>query len=195
MKFRNLGLLPYQIAYQKMQVFASERPEGAEDETWFCEHPSVFTLGWHAEKTHLFDTHQIPVVETDRGGQVTYHGPGQLMVYFLVDLKRRKQGVADFVCTIESALIAMLQQLNIKAHRREGMPGVYVDNRKIASIGLRVKKGCTYHGLALNVDMDLTPFSYINPCGYSDLKMTQVKEWCDCDVATIQKLLVEHLSQ
>jgi len=194
MKFRNLGLVPYQVAYQKMQIFTSERPEGAEDEIWFCEHSPVFTLGWHAEKTHLFDTHQIPVVETDRGGQVTYHGPGQLMVYFLVDLKRRKQGVAEFVCTIESALIAMLQQLNIKAHRREGMPGVYVDNRKIASSCLRVKKGCTYHGLALNVDMDLTPFSYINPCGYSDLKMTQVKEWCDYDVAAIQKLLVEHLS-
>jgi lipoyl(octanoyl) transferase len=174
MKLSFLGLCPYADIYQKMQDFTASRDAKTEDEIWFCEHPPVFTLGWNGDAADILDHHGIPVVRCDRGGQVTYHGPGQLMVYFLVDLKRKKQGVAAFVCEIEKMVIALLQQFHYVGHLREGMPGVYVDHQKICSIGLRVKKGATYHGLALNVAMDLTPFSYINPCGYQGLVMTQL---------------------
>ncbi len=176
MIFQELGLVPYQRVYQAMREFTANRQFDTEDEIWFCEHPPVFTLGWHGDPSHILDAGEIPVVKTDRGGQVTYHGPGQLMVYFLIDLKRKGQGVSDFVCEIEKKLITVLAGLGITGHLREGMPGVYVDNRKIASVGLRVKQGCTYHGLALNVDMDLTPFKQINPCGYQDLEMTQIAD-------------------
>lgn len=177
MRIKNLGLIPYEDAYQKMLAFTQSRQKETEDEIWFCEHPPVFTLGWHGSLSHIIDAHNIPIISTDRGGQVTYHGPGQLMMYFLIDLKRKKQGIANFVCCIEQGIISTLKDFGITAHLRQGMPGVYVDNRKICSIGLRVKKGCTYHGLALNVAMDLAPFHYIHPCGYHDLKMTQIQEW------------------
>ncbi len=187
----DLGLIPYQNIYQKMREFTEHRNQDTEDEIWFCEHPAVFTLGWYGDPAHLLDPHGIPVVETDRGGQVTYHGPGQLMVYFLFDLKRRKQGVASFVCAIEQAVIVTLKAFGIAGHLRDKMPGVYVDNKKICSIGLRVKNGKTYHGLALNVDMDLVPFSYINPCGYKDLSMTEVCQWQQCNVSQIRESLIQ----
>lgn len=177
MKFRDLGLTPYTHACQMMQEFTQNRSHETEDEIWFCEHAPVYTLGRHSDPTHLLNPSAIPLEKTDRGGQITYHGPGQLMVYFLVDLKRARAGVAAFVCTIEAMVIEILKELNITAHRREGMHGVYVENKKICSIGLRVRNGRTYHGLALNVKMDLKPFYNINPCGYANLKMTQVAEY------------------
>lgn len=193
MKIYDLGLIAYEEAYQRMQGFSTNRNADTEDEIWLCEHPPVFTLGWHGDPAHLLDAHGIPVVETDRGGQVTYHGPGQLMGYFLVDLKRQKQGIAAFVCAIEKAVIVTLKDFGIEGHLRPKMPGVYVDNKKICSIGLRVKNGKTYHGLALNVDMDLTPFTYINPCGYSDLQMTQMCEWTKCTMTAVKAQLLQHL--
>lgn len=193
MKIYDLGQVPYQEIYQRMQDFTANRTADSEDELWLCEHPAVFTLGWHGDPSHLIDAQGIPVIQTDRGGQVTYHGPGQLMVYFLIDLKRRKQGVAAFVCAIEKAVIATLKDFGIEGHLREKMPGVYVGNKKICSIGLRVKNGRTYHGLALNVDMDLTPFSCINPCGYTDLQMTQMQEWVRCSITEVQVRLRHNL--
>lgn len=174
MVIKDLGQLSYQDVLVKMQHFTQERLATTPDEIWLCEHPPVFTLGRHGDPSHIFDTHEIPVVLTDRGGQVTYHGPGQLLIYCLFDLKRGKLGVAQFVCKLEGIIIKVLEEFGLHAMRRKGMPGVYVDSAKICSIGLRVQHGCAYHGLALNIDMDLTPFSYINPCGYQNLAVTQV---------------------
>ncbi len=171
---RTLHLLNYQTALSKMQQFTQQRTQETPDEIWFCEHPPVFTLGRHAEQKHILDAHGIPIVSTDRGGQVTYHGPGQLMIYTLLDLRRKNWGVAKLVCQLENIIIDMLTSLNIKAERRKNMPGVYVNAAKIASIGLRIKAGCAYHGMAVNVNMDLTPFTYINPCGYEQLPVTQI---------------------
>lgn len=171
----------YEDALKAMQDFTAKRAANTQDEIWFCEHPPVFTLGRHADPSHILNPHNIPVIKSDRGGQVTYHGPGQLLVYFLLDLKRKKMGVAELVCRIEKTVIQVLQEFGIKAQCDQGRPGVYVlkDNKlnKICSLGLRVKNGYTYHGLALNINMDLKPFSYINPCGYKDLAMTQISEF------------------
>jgi lipoyl(octanoyl) transferase len=171
---RHLGLRPYPLVYETMRSFTTERRPSTLDEIWFCEHPPVFTVGLHADPSHLLDPQQIQVIKTDRGGQVTYHGPGQLMVYFLLNLRQRKQGPAQLVCLIEKTILQLLKASNISAHLRTGMPGVYIDDAKVCALGLRIKKGCSYHGLALNVDMDLSPFTRIHPCGYSDLKVTQI---------------------
>jgi lipoyl(octanoyl) transferase len=158
------------------------------------EHPPVYTQGQAGKPEHILNPGAIPIVQTDRGGQVTYHGPGQLVVYFMLDLKRLGLGVRDLVCHIEQALIDMLADVGILAERKASAPGVYVDGAKIASLGLRVRKGCTYHGLALNVNMDLTPFTHINPCGYEGLQMTQMAEHCALNtVQDAKTVLVPYL--
>ena len=159
-----------------MEATAARTADSA-DEIWLVEHPQVYTLGLSANTEHLIDTGSIPVIETDRGGQVTYHGPGQLLAYLLIDLNRRPYKVKRYVSLIEQSIIDYLASLDIDARTETGAPGVYVEDRKIAALGVRVKKACTYHGLALNVAMDLQPFDGINPCGYKELKCTQLSDF------------------
>lgn len=173
---RDLGLQDYTQVWQAMQHFTDQRGADTPDELWLLEHPGVFTQGQAGKAEHLLLPGDIPVVKVDRGGQVTYHGPGQLVVYVLIDLKRRNMGVRQLVTLLEQVLIELLANYQITATAKPDAPGVYVDGAKIASLGLRVRKGCTFHGLALNVDMDLTPFSRINPCGYAGMKMIQSKD-------------------
>ncbi len=170
-----LSLSNYIETWQAMQHFTMTRTAKTGDAIWLCEHPPVFTQGRHGKAEHILNPHHIPIVPTDRGGQITYHGPGQLIIYFLLDLRRRKMGIRQLVDIIEQSVLSMLTDFGINGRLICGAPGIYVDNDKLCSIGLRVKHGCTYHGLALNIDMDLTPFSYINPCGYEGLDMTQIK--------------------
>jgi lipoyl(octanoyl) transferase len=171
-----LGLRDYQDTWQAMRDFTETRDEGTPDELWLLEHPPVYTLGLNGNPAHLLRETGIPVVKTDRGGQVTYHGPGQLVAYLLADLKRNHLGVRSLVSLLENAVIGLLRQYGIPSAARPDAPGVYVDGRKIASVGLRVRRGCSYHGLSLNVDMDLAPFSAINPCGYAGLQVTSLAE-------------------
>jgi lipoyl(octanoyl) transferase len=173
---RHLGLVEYLPTWQAMQRFTAERTRSTPDEIWFLEHPPVFTLGVNASRAHLIAPGEIPVVQSDRGGQVTYHGPGQLVVYPLIDLARAKLGIRDFVTALEQAVIALAAQSGIVAECRRNAPGVYVDGRKLASVGVRVRRGASYHGLAMNVAMDLEPFARINPCGYQGLQMTQLSQ-------------------
>lgn len=174
---RRLNQQPYNEVWQAMREFTDARTEETPDELWIVEHPPVFTLGQAGKPEHILNPHHIPVVNTDRGGQVTYHGPGQIVIYLLLDLRRRAQGIRNLVRDIEQAMIDFLALYNISAEAQEGAPGVYVNGKKIASIGLRVRKGYTYHGLSFNLDMDLTPFSYINPCGYAGLAITQLIDY------------------
>jgi len=171
---RDLGSVDYQHAWQLMQQFTDQRNESTSDEIWCLEHPAVFTQGQAGRTEHILDAGNIPVIQSDRGGQVTYHGPGQLVVYLLVDLRRKQLGVRALVDLIEAALIALLAQYGVLARADAKAPGVYVQDRKIASLGLRVRRGCSFHGLALNVDVDLAPFARINPCGYEGLSMTRL---------------------
>ena len=173
---RTLGQVAYEPTWRSMQAFTQERSESTPDELWQLEHPPVFTQGLNGRPEHLLDPGPIPVVAVDRGGQVTYHGPGQAVVYVLVDLKRRGLGVRRLVTILESAVIAGLAEHGITGHPRSDAPGVYVDAAKIASVGLRVRRGASYHGVALNVAMDLAPFSRINPCGYQGLAVTQMRD-------------------
>ncbi len=177
LNIRYLGLQTYTDVWDDMKRFTSGRDENTIDELWLLEHPPVYTQGQAGKAEHILNLHSIPIVHTDRGGQVTYHGPGQLVAYVLMDIRRRSMGIRTLVCKLEEVLISILKQFNITAQTRCGAPGVYVDDKKIASIGLRVKNGCTYHGIALNVAMDLTPFSGINPCGYKALAMTQIQDF------------------
>lgn len=177
MKIKYLGPQDFSIAWQKMQDFTLNRDETTDDELWVLEHPPVFTQGQAGKPEHILNAHNIPVIATDRGGQVTYHGPGQIIIYVLFDLKRAKIGIRNLVSHLEQAIIALLAKYHIQANSHCDRPGVYIEEEKIASIGLRVKKGCSFHGIAFNVDMDLTPFTYINPCGFSQLKMTQLKNF------------------
>ncbi|WP_045855701.1 lipoyl(octanoyl) transferase LipB [Teredinibacter purpureus] len=174
---RRLGLQPYGTVWQQMRDFTDARTENTADEIWLVEHSPVYTQGQAGKPEHLLNPQNIPVVSSDRGGQVTYHGPGQLVVYPLLNLRRRKLGVRDLVTCIEQAVIRYLAGHDIAAVAKADAPGVYVQSKKIASLGLRVRKGCSYHGVALNVDMDLAPFLNINPCGYQGLEMTQLSEW------------------
>ncbi|MDH3900999.1 MAG: lipoyl(octanoyl) transferase LipB [Gammaproteobacteria bacterium] len=174
MSVQHLGCVGYESTWRDMQAFTASRTADTIDELWFLEHPPVYTLGRNGKREHLHDTGDIPVIPVDRGGQVTYHGPGQLVVYTLLDLTRRRLGVQSLVRLLEQAVIDLLADYGIPAHRRDKAPGVYVDDRKIAALGLRVKKGCAFHGLSLNVDMDLAPFTRINPCGFSDLQVTHM---------------------
>lgn len=174
---RYLGLQPYTIVWDDMKRFTSERDETTVDELWLLEHSPVYTQGQAGKAEHVLNLQSIPIVQTDRGGQITYHGPGQLVAYLMMNIRRQHMGIRTLVCKLEQVLVLMLEGFNITAQTRCGAPGVYVGEKKIASVGLRVKNGCTYHGIALNVSMDLSPFSGINPCGYAQLLMTQMKEF------------------
>ena len=176
LQIRQRGRLDYRVAWQEMQAFTEQRTVETPDELWFLEHPPVFTLGRNGKDEHLLDPGAIPVIRVDRGGQVTYHGPGQLVVYTLLDLRRRQLGVQLLVNRLEQAVIDLLAAHDIHAHRLEKAPGVYVEGRKIAALGLRVRKGCSFHGLSFNVNMDLAPFARIHPCGYRDLEVTQLAD-------------------
>ncbi|MDH3526674.1 MAG: lipoyl(octanoyl) transferase LipB [Gammaproteobacteria bacterium] len=173
---RKLGRVDYQKTWRNMQSFTAARTATTPDELWLLEHPPVFTLGRNGKQEHLLGTGDIPVIQVDRGGQVTYHGPGQLVAYTLFDLNRRGLGVQSLVHLLEQAVIELLADYDIEANRRNKAPGVYVDDRKIAALGLRIRKGCSFHGLCLNVDMDLAPFSRINPCGFAGLQVTQMAD-------------------
>ncbi len=175
-RIRRLGRVPYEPTWREMQAFTDARDPGTTDEIWILEHDPVFTLGLAGKREHVLAPGDIPVVHIDRGGQVTYHGPGQLVVYPLLDLRRRKLGPRALVDALEQATVDTLAEWDVDAHARPDAPGVYVGERKIASIGLRVRRGASYHGIAFNVDMDLEPFTRINPCGYAGLEMTQVSE-------------------
>ncbi|NOQ89729.1 MAG: lipoyl(octanoyl) transferase LipB [Gammaproteobacteria bacterium] len=170
----HLGEVDYSETWQKMQDFTNARQQDTADEFWFLQHPPVYTLGKNGKAEHLLNPSDIPVINSDRGGQVTYHGPGQIIVYTLLDLKRLKTGVRELVSILEQTVIDLLADHGVEASARRDAPGVYVNNAKIAALGLRVRKGCSFHGLALNVDMDLEPFSRINPCGYEGLEVTQL---------------------
>ena len=181
MIIRSLGRADYQATWDRMRAFTDARTPDSEDELWVCEHAPVFTQGIAGKPEHLlFNPANIPVVKTDRGGQITYHGPGQAMVYVLFNLKRAGYGVRELVMRIENAVIALLATHGIAAYGKRDAPGVYVrferQEAKIAALGLKVRNGCTYHGLAFNVNMDLTPFSFINPCGYEGLRVTHLHE-------------------
>lgn len=181
---RRLGRVAYEPTWRAMQAFTESRDEATPDELWFLEHDPVFTQGLNGKSEHLLAPGNIPVVGIDRGGQVTYHGPGQLVMYALVDLRRRGIGVRELVVALENSVVALAGRHGIAAAGRREAPGVYVGPRKLASIGLRVKRGCSYHGLALNVDMDLAPFGRINPCGMAGLAMTHlVAEGAAIDLA------------
>jgi lipoyl(octanoyl) transferase len=171
---KHLGQVDFVSTWQAMQTFTASRGSDTPDEIWLLQHPPVFTLGLAGKREHILCESAIPIVPIDRGGQVTYHGPGQLVAYLLLDLKRRGYGVRELVMRMEQTIINLLATYGIRAERRDKAPGVYVDEAKIAALGLRIKQGMSYHGLALNVDMDLTPFSYINPCGYTGLEVTQL---------------------
>lgn len=176
MKTVQLGLADYEPVFRAMEAFTEARTEATEDELWVVEHPPVFTQGMAGKPEHLLAAGGIPVVKVDRGGQITYHGPGQLVVYTLIDFKRRRISVRGLVSRLENAIIATLADYGIAAAADPQRPGVYVAGRKIASLGLRIKRGAVYHGLALNVNMDLAPFRQINPCGYAGMEMVQMAD-------------------
>ncbi|EJK2116608.1 octanoyltransferase [Vibrio navarrensis] len=191
---KRLGRQDYSPVWQAMHQFTDQRSEETCDEVWLVEHNPVFTQGQAGKAEHLLNTGDIPVVQSDRGGQVTYHGPGQLVVYFLINLRRKKLGVRDLVTTIENLVINTLKAYNIDSAARPDAPGVYVDGKKICSLGLRIRKGCSFHGLALNVNMDLSPFLRINPCGYQGMEMVQVSELGGPnELATIEQQLIKEL--
>jgi len=196
---RHLGKVDYQKTWQAMQDFTDVRGKDTADELWFLQHPPVYTLGKNGKAEHVLNAQDIPVVNSDRGGQVTYHGPGQIVVYTMLDLSRLKIGVRELVTRIEQSVIDLLVDYGIESNARRVAPGVYVNNAKIAALGLRVRKGCSFHGLALNVDMDLEPFSRINPCGYEGLEVTQLKNFVyDVDIENVigdlQQKLLKNLS-
>ena len=173
---KRLGLVEYEPTWREMQTFTDRRDEQTADEIWLLQHPPVYTLGLNGSPEHLLAPADIPVINIDRGGQVTYHGPGQLVVYPLINLRRQGLGVRQLVSALEQSVIDLVTDYGIEAKSRADAPGVYVDGRKLASLGLRIRRGCSYHGLAFNIDMDLEPFSRINPCGFENLEVTQLKD-------------------
>ena len=190
---RKLGLTEYRPVWRAMQEFTDSRDELTADEIWFTEHRPVFTLGLNASREHVLAPGDIPVVQIDRGGQVTYHGPGQLMIYPLIDLRRANIGVRPLVTALEQSVVALAADYGIAAASRADAPGVYVDGIKLASIGLRIRRGASLHGMALNVDVDLEPFSRINPCGYKDLSVTDLARLgADADLDRVQQKLLPH---
>ncbi|CAC9435208.1 lipoyl(octanoyl) transferase LipB [bacterium endosymbiont of Bathymodiolus sp. 5 South] len=194
MKIVNLGLQDYRTTWEAMKAFTAKRQVDSEDELWIVEHPAVFTQGISGKAENLLQNSNIPVVQSDRGGQITYHGPGQLLVYCLIDLKRLSIGVKKMVSLIETAIMDLLKLYDIESQLKDGAPGVYVQGAKIAALGLKVKNGATYHGLSLNVDMDLSPFSQINPCGYQGLAVTQLSNLTDnSQLETVANKLTEIL--
>jgi lipoyl(octanoyl) transferase len=178
---RELGVKPMEAVWRDMQRFTDLRDENTADEIWIVQHPPVFTLGVRGDRSHVLDPGDIPVLAIDRGGQVTYHGPGQLVVYPLLDLQRLGLGVRDLVRRLENAVIATVARYGVTAESRREAPGVYVAGRKLAALGLRVRRQRSYHGIAVNVNMDLAPFTRINPCGFEGLQVTQLSELCDVD--------------
>jgi len=191
---RHLGLRDYESVWREMQHFTDTRTADTPDEIWLLEHPPVFTLGLNGKTEHVLDPGDIPVVNCDRGGQVTYHGPGQLSAYLLLDLRRRELGVKTLVHKSEQAIIELLQENGINGQRRKGAPGIYVDDKKIAALGLRVRRGCCYHGLSLNIDMDLEPFSRINPCGFEGRATDQLLQHTQkLDLPLTRTSLINHL--
>nr|WP_154622613.1 MULTISPECIES: lipoyl(octanoyl) transferase LipB [unclassified Providencia] len=189
---RQLGLAPYQSVSDAMHQFTENRDKGTPDELWLVEHPRVFTQGQAGKAEHVLAPGDIPVIQSDRGGQVTYHGPGQQVMYVMLDLKRNKLGVRDLVTALENTVVKTLAHYHIDAYPRPDAPGVYVNSDKICSLGLRIRKGCSFHGLALNINMDLEPFNRINPCGYAQLKMTQVRDFIpNVTLQDVQPVLIE----
>ena len=189
-----MGLYAYQACLEAMQAFTCQRDAATMDEIWLLQHPPVFSQGQAGKPEHILSSGVIPIVQSDRGGQVTYHAPGQLVVYLLLDLKRLHLGVRQLVSIMENAIIALLHEYGIQANTRPAAPGVYVTGRKLASLGLRVRRGCSFHGLALNVDMDMHPFKRINPCGYPDLSMVQLCDlYPDCDIGQVEISLLDQL--
>lgn len=192
-RIRDRGLQEYVPLWREMQTFTDTRDETTPDEIWFTEHPPVFTMGLNADEEHLLTPGDIPVVQIDRGGQVTYHGPGQLMVYPLIDLKRADLGVRTLVTALEQSVVDFVADYDIEAIARPDAPGVYVEDKKLASVGLRIRRGASFHGMALNVDVDLEPFSRINPCGYAKLLMTDLRRLSiDLQLEEAAKKLLPH---
>ncbi|GAK23851.1 LOW QUALITY PROTEIN: octanoate-[acyl-carrier-protein]-protein-N-octan oyltransferase [Vibrio sp. JCM 19052] len=191
---KRLGRQDYEPVWKAMHEFTDQRTDDTPDEVWLVEHNPVFTQGQAGKAEHLINTGDIPVVQSDRGGQVTYHGPGQLVAYFLINLRRKKLGVRDLVTHIENLVINTLKAYNIDSAARPDAPGVYVDGKKICSLGLRIRKGCSFHGLALNVNMDLGPFLRINHCGYEGMEMVQVSQVGGPeDIEAVEKQLIQEL--
>ena len=191
---KQLGLTEHAATFAAMRAFTEARDEHTQDEIWLTEHPPVYTLGLAGKPEHVLNPHGIPVARIDRGGQVTYHGPGQLVAYVLVDLRRRDLKVRELVARIEDAVLATLADYGVPGHRRAGMPGVYVSDAKIAALGLKIKNGCSYHGVSLNVAMDLAPFAGINPCGYEGLATAQLNQFVPgASVAAAGECLAGHL--
>ena len=193
-EIRSLGRRKYEPLWRSMQAFTNSRSDKTPDEIWFTDHPPIFTLGLNASREHVLAPGDIPVIQIDRGGEVTYHGPGQLMIYALIDLKRAKLGVRDLVTALERSVVDLAAQYGIKAASRANEPGVYVQGKKIASVGLRVRRNSSYHGMALNVAMDLEPFARINTCGFRDLEVTDFSELgMTKDLSEVLKDLEPHL--
>ncbi|OOF71035.1 lipoyl(octanoyl) transferase LipB [Rodentibacter caecimuris] len=196
---RRLGEQDYLQTFQKMQDFTNLRDTSTLDEIWLVQHPSVFTQGQAGKPEHLLQQSNIPVVQSDRGGQITYHALGQQIMYVLIDIKRHQElNVRKLVTALEQCVIATLADYHITAYAKPDAPGVYIEGKKICSLGLRIRKGCSFHGLALNIDMDLTPFNYINPCGYAGLQMCQLRDFIkpsEIDFGKISNQLIRHFSQ
>ncbi len=191
---RNLGLQTYEPVWRAMQQFTDTRDETSRDEIWFCQHAPVFTLGLNTAPEHLLATGDIPVVQIDRGGQVTYHGPGQLMIYPLIDIRRADIGVRDLVTALEQSVVDLAAEFDLAAASRCDAPGVYVEGVKLASVGLRIRRGASFHGMALNVNVDLEPFSRINPCGFQDLEVTDLNRLgAESDLDVVRDRLLPHL--
>jgi lipoyl(octanoyl) transferase len=191
---KQLGTVDYEPTWRAMQEFTASRGEDTPDEIWVLQHPPVYTLGQAGKPEHLLRDVGIPVVPIDRGGQITYHGPGQIVMYLLLDLRRRELKVRELVNRMEQALIDCLAEYGVNAERLAGAPGVYVGGAKIAALGLRVKGGCSFHGLALNVDMDLSPYDAINPCGYPGMAVAQLRDQCgERNLAAVAERLLHHL--
>ncbi len=194
-KVRSKGITSYQKTWEEMKSFTEKRQPNTPDELWLLQHNNVFTYGLSGKSEHLLKETEIPVIKSDRGGQITYHGPGQLIIYCLIDIKRLGIGIKKIVSLIEQSLIELLSNYDINANIIQGAPGVYVEGAKIAALGLKVKQGRTYHGLSLNIDMDLAPFALINPCGYPDLKVTQMRDLTDnvLSINDVQNELSQYL--
>ncbi|MBU8975927.1 lipoyl(octanoyl) transferase LipB [Lysobacter sp. MMG2] len=195
-RLRDLGRRAYEPVWHAMQAFTDARTADTPDELWLVEHDPVFTLGQAGKDEHVLFPGDIPVIHVDRGGQVTYHGPGQIVLYPLLDLKRLKVGVKEYVHRIEQAMIDTLADWNILAQRRDGAPGVYVNDAKIGALGIRVRRGCTFHGLAFNIAMDLEPFQRINPCGYQGLQVTSMLDLGGpSGLDAVKPVLIEHVAR
>ena len=191
--FRSLGLCDYQSTLDGMKSHLAS--ESFTNEIWFLEHDPVYTLGTAADKSHILNAKNIPVIQTDRGGEVTYHGPGQLVIYFILDIKHLELGPRSLVQSLQNFTKNLLEEFSIETNFIDGAPGVYVEEKKIASIGLRISKGKSYHGISINVDMDLTPFSHINPCGYEGLEVTQIKNFKkNITIEEVEALAIQHLA-